>query len=111
MLVVLKNAGINNPTKTTHHRAQCVLYAGSRGLTEYQISSLTRHITKHLAKNYMPEVDMETCKAMSGFSKTETRFVPSKHIVFPNGHVEYVKTCMGLMIPNCETYVQEAKQL
>jgi hypothetical protein len=51
MLAVLKSAGISNPAKITHHRAQCVFYAASRGLTECQISSLTEHITKHLAKN------------------------------------------------------------
>jgi hypothetical protein len=59
----------------------------------------------------MPEVDLEACKVMSGFIKTETRFAPSEHIVFPNDHNKYVKTCLGIMIPHYDTYVQEVNQL
>jgi hypothetical protein len=79
---VLKEAKILNPAKIMHHCAQCVLYAASHGLTEYQIRSLTKRVTECLAKNYMPKVDLETCKVMSGSTKTETQFVPSEHIVF-----------------------------
>jgi hypothetical protein len=76
---VYKDAGIHNPVKITHFRLQCMLYAASRGLTESQISSVTKQITTRITNHYMPEVDIETCKVMSGFSKHECCFVPSEH--------------------------------
>jgi hypothetical protein len=106
-----KDAGIHNPVKITHFRLQCVHYGASRGLTEGQLSSVTKHITTCTTNHYMPEVDIETCKVMSGFLKHECRFVPSEHIVFDDNQKDYVQQCLGLMFPHYGQYVTEVESL
>ena len=65
--------------KVTHHLSMMVQYAGSRGLQPYQISSLTKHMLDKMHSAYQPEVEEETLKVMSGFRKSETRFVCTEH--------------------------------
>ena len=64
----------------THHRSMMVQYAGSRGLQPYQINTMTKHMLEKMHSAYQPEVEEETLKVMSGFRKSESRFVCTEHL-------------------------------
>ena len=64
----LKKSGVES-TKVTHHRTQAVQFAGKMGLTTEQVTTLTKHITNKINVAYLPEVEEETMKVMSGFEK------------------------------------------
>ena len=68
MELIYNKTGVKN-YKNTHHRSQCVQYAGSRGLTDGQISTVTKHRTEKIQVAYMPEAECQTLKVLSGFGK------------------------------------------
>jgi len=58
--------------KVTHHRLQAVQHAGSQGCQPWQVSTMTKHVHDKLNMSYLPEVEIETIKIMSGFRKAST---------------------------------------
>ena len=109
MRQVLAAAGIyvQHGGKLTHHRTQMVQTAGSRGLQPYQVCTMTKHIPDKLHSAYLPEVEEETMKVMSGFRKGETRYVATEHVRFPGTHQAYIDKCTKYLIPNYGTYVKD----
>ena len=94
-------------SKVTHHRSMMVQYAGSRGLQPYQISSLTKHMLDKMHSAYQPEVEEETLKVMSGFRKSETRFVCTEHVRFQGDHDQYLVEGIGYLLPQYDRYIAE----
>jgi hypothetical protein len=83
---VLKSTDVTS-AKVTHHRLQAVQYAGSRGLIPWQIKTMTKHCSEKLEESYLPEVDMESLRVMSGFRKVSslcTSFVFTKYFNYLN---------------------------
>ena len=108
MRQVLSAAGLNvYGGKVTHHRSQMVQYAGSRGLSPYQVCTMTKHIQDKYHSAYLPEVEEETMKVMSGFRKNEARFAATEHVVFPGDHQKYLEDGINYLIPNYSRLVQE----
>jgi hypothetical protein len=94
-------------TKVTHHRSMAIQHGGSRGLTQNQISTFTKHQQDKLNRSYMPEVEEETLKVMCGFKKHECRFVPTEHVEFPRDHDVYMKAGTEVLLPQYKRYVSE----
>ena len=108
MRQMLSAAGLNiYGGKVTHHRSQMVQTAGSRGLSPWQVCTMTKHIQDKYHSAYLPEVEEESMKVMSGFRKTEPRFVPTEHVVFPGNHKTYLDDCMKYILPEYSRYVRE----
>jgi hypothetical protein len=109
MKQVLANTGSLDrySTKVTHHRAACVQYGGSQGLTAEQLSTITKHKLDKLNSAYMPEVEEETLKVMSGFRKWETRYVKTEHVVFPRERSVYLKAGTKHLLPGYHRYLKE----
>ena len=109
MKQVLANTGSLDrySTKVTHHRTACVQYGGSQGLTAEQLSTVTKHKLDKLHSAYMPEVEEETLKVMSGFRKWETRYVKTEHVVFPRERREYLKAGTKHLLPQYHRYLKE----
>jgi hypothetical protein len=96
-------------TKVTHHRTACVQYGGSQGLTAEQISTITKHKLDKLHSAYMPEVEEETLRVMSGFRKWETRYVKTEHVVFPRERKLYLKAGTKHLLPHYDRYLREQR--
>lgn len=108
MRQVLRASGVDS-CKVTHHRTQAVQYAGSKGLRPDQVSSFTKHMVEKLFSAYLPEVDEETMKVMSGFRKDEPRFVKEEHVVLPGNRNQYIEECIDVLIPRYKDYVGQQK--
>ena len=106
---VLVQAGLFEKfAKVTHHRTMCVQYGGSQGLTSEQISTVTKHKQDKLHTAYMPEVEEETLKVMSGFKKWEHRYVKAEHVQFPGRDQEaYLRLGIRFLIPEYDRYLSE----
>ena len=86
----------------------CVQYGGSQGLTGEQISTVTKHRQDKLHTAYMPEVEEETLKVMSGFKKWEHRYVKTEHVQFPGRDQEaYLQLGIRFLIPEYDRYLSE----
>ena len=85
----------------------CVQYGGSQGLTSEQISTVTKHKVDKLHSAYMPEVEQETLKVMSGFKKWESRYVKTEHVQFPRDRPLYLQECTRILLPQYDRYVSE----
>jgi hypothetical protein len=108
MKQVLNVAGIDVKSgKLTHHRTQAVQVAGSSGLRPDQVCTMTKHVQDKYHSAYMPEVEEETMRVMSGFRKYETRFVPTEHVVFPGEHSKYLEDGINWLIPEYRRYIEE----
>lgn len=94
-------------SKITHHRTASVQYGGSQGLTAEQISTFTKHKLDKLHSAYMPEVEEETLKVMSGFRKWETRYVKTEHVVYPRERLLYLKAGTKHLLPHYDRYIRE----
>lgn len=108
MKQVLNVAGIEVKSgKLTHHRTQAVQVAGSSGLRPDQVCTMTKHVQDKYHSAYMPEVEEETMRVMSGFRKYETRFVPTEHVVFPGEHNKYLEDGIQWLLPEYSRYIEE----
>lgn len=108
MRLVIADADLaDRYSKVTHHRSMMVQYAGSRGLQPYQINTMTKHMLEKMHSAYQPEVEEETLKVMSGFRKSETRFVCTEHVRFPGNHEQYLEEGMNYLVPDYVDYVTQ----
>jgi hypothetical protein len=108
MRQVLTAAGLDvYGGKVTHHRTQMVQTAGSRGLQPWQVCTMTKHIQDKYHSAYLPEVEEEAMKVMSGFRKSELRFVPTEHVVIPGDHKTYLEDGMNYLIPHYRRLARE----
>ena len=106
---VLVAAGLLDKfAKVTHHRSMCVQYAGSQGLTSEQISTMTKHKQDKLHTAYMPDVERETLKVMSGFQKWEHRYVKTEHVKFPGRDQKvYLNLGIRFLLPRYDDYLKD----
>ena len=89
--------------KLTHQRLQAMQHAGSSGLTPWQMSTMTKHILDKLTSAYAPECEEETLKVMSGFKKSEYRFIPNERLQLPRPIEWYVNQ----LIPKYSVYLEQ----
>lgn len=108
MITALTDADLlDRYAKVTHHRTMMVQIAGSRGLTPYQVSTMTKHLMDKIYSAYQPEVEQETLKVMSGFKKHEARYVPTEHAQLPGNHNEYLRIGLRRLLPHYDRYLLE----
>ena len=72
---ILEKCGIS-ATKVTHFRKSAIDYAGTEGLAEESIATMTKHSSKKLTKCYMPELKKDVLEVMAGFTNGEKYYVP-----------------------------------
>jgi hypothetical protein len=93
--------------KLTHHRTHAVQYAGSEGLAPWQINTLTKHMLQKFHSAYQSEVDKESLKVMSGFSREESRFIPVEHLPLQYGVDYYVRA----LLPKYPEWVRQMESV
>jgi hypothetical protein len=75
IMLVMKGCDIDC-NKCTHFRQSAIDYAGTEGLAEEAIATMTKHSSKKLTKSYMPELKKDVLEVMAGFTGGEKYFVP-----------------------------------
>jgi hypothetical protein len=103
---VFNSTGVES-CKLTHHRTHAVQYAGSEGLAPWQINTLTKHMLEKFHSAYQSEVDKESLKVMSGFSRDESRFVPVEHLALPYSIEYYLRA----LLPKYPEWVQQMESV
>ena len=99
---VYKKTGVES-CKVTHHRTQCVQFAGTEGLRPDQINTLTKHILQKFFKAYQSQCDKETLKVMSGFLKEQVRFIARELLKLD------VMYYVRLLLPRYDEWVRQSK--
>jgi hypothetical protein len=75
--------------KVTHLQKLGMEHASTQGMTEEELGTLSKHITRKIAR-YETELYPPVLKIMAGFKKEEDYFVPRVHLDLPNGITDEV---------------------
>lgn len=79
-------------SKVTHLRKSGMDKAGTKGLPEESVSSMSKHSTAKI-KRYVPQLNVEVMKVMAGFNPNEEYYVPRALILPPWTQEQMTEAC------------------